>query len=222
MIDTVPTTESAPETSTEPTVFIIDDDDGVRATIEMIIGSAGLHTETYASAPNFLDGYRPTEAGCVVVDVRMPGMSGLELQHVLAERGIDLPVIVVTGYGDVDNAVRAMKAGAADFIQKPLNNEVLLDSVRSAIRRSLASAHDNIRTARTRSLLATLTPREREVLDGILAAEPNKRIAANLCIAEKTVEAHRARLMSKLEARNVVELLKAMMAASAQAQNRDA
>lgn len=140
MIDTAPTTEPTYKTSTDPTVFIVDDDDGVRATMEMVVGSVGLHTETYASAPHFLEGYRPTEAGCVVVDVRMPGMSGLELQLVLAERGIDLPVIVITGYGDIDSAVRAMKAGAADFIQKPFNHEVLLDSVRSAIRRSVASA----------------------------------------------------------------------------------
>ncbi len=213
MIDTEPTTEPISGLISEPTVFIIDDDDKVRETLAMLVGSAGLRTETYASAPQFLESYRPGEAGCVVVDVRMPGMSGLELQDVLAERAVELPVIVVTGCGDVDCAVKAMKAGAVDFIQKPFSNQVLLDSVRTAIERSLTTARENIRAAKTRILLATLTAREREVLDGILAGEPNKRIAAQLCIAEKTVEAHRARLMSKLEARNVVELLKAVIAA---------
>lgn len=214
MIDSEPTASA-------PTVFIIDDDDGVRATLQMLVGSAGLHTEAYASAPQFLADYRPPEAGCVVVDVRMPGMSGLDLQAVLAERAIDLPVIVVTGYGDVDSAVRAMKAGAVDYIQKPFSNQTLLDSVRSAIARSLTSTRDNMQAARTRTLLATLTPRERDVLDGILAGEPNKRIAAQLCIAEKTVEAHRARLMIKLEARNVVELLKSVIAARDPGVNRN-
>jgi FixJ family two-component response regulator len=200
---------------TPPTVFIIDDDDTIRGALETLVTSVGLRAETYASAPQFLAGYQPTDAGCMLVDVRLPGMSGLELQAALREREIDLPVIMISGYGEVSSAVRAMKAGALDFFQKPICSQILLEAVQRAVAHSQESSRANAEAEAMRGLLASLSPREHDVLDGVLAGEPNKRIAAKLGIAEKTVEAHRARLMTKLEARNIVELVKKVLLAAA-------
>lgn len=196
------------------TVFIIDDDDLVLGALEGLVASVGLKAETFGSAPQFLSGYEPTEAGCVLVDMRLPGMSGLELQAALRERQIDLPVIMISGYGDVSSAVRAMKAGAIDFFQKPINGQLLLEAIQRAVAASAASSRTQAEAEAVRALVASLSRRERDVLDGVLAGEPNKRIAAKLGIAEKTVEAHRARLMSKLEARNIVDLVKKVLLAS--------
>lgn len=201
---------------TPPTVFIIDDDDTIRGALKTLVTSVGLRAEAYASAPQFLDCYQPTEAGCMLVDVRLPGMSGLELQAALREREIDLPVIMMSGYGDVSSAVRAMKAGAVDYFQKPISSQILLEAVQRAVARSRESSRANAEAEATRSLLSSLSRREHDVLDGVLAGEPNKRIAAKLGIAEKTVEAHRARLMAKLEARNIVELVKKVLLAAAE------
>lgn len=200
--------------SISPTVFIIDDDNTVLSALESLVRSVGLRTEAYASAPTFLSGYQPTEAGCVLVDMRLPGMSGLELQAELRERQIDLPVIMMSGYGDVASAVRAMKAGAADFFQKPINSQILLEAIQRAVAASEARSQARAEAEAVRALLGSLSRRERDVLDGVLAGEPNKRIAAKLGIAEKTVEAHRARLMIKLEARNIVDLVKKVLTAS--------
>lgn len=199
---------------TQPTVYIIDDDDGVRSAFEALLSSVGLRAEAYQSAPHFLAGYQPTEAGCMLVDVRLPGISGLELQTLLRERDIDLPVIMISGHADVAIAVRAMKAGAVDFLQKPINSQTLIETVQRAIQDSIIIAQAQAQAERARKLLVGLSRRERDVLDGIVAGEPNKRIAARLRIAEKTVEAHRARLMIKLEAKNVVELLKTVLMSS--------
>lgn len=196
------------------TVFIIDDDDLVLGALEGLVASVGLKAETFGSAPQFLSGYEPTEAGCVLVDMRLPGMSGLELQAALRERQIDLPVIMISGYGDVSSAVRAMKAGAIDFFQKPINGQLLLEAIQRAVAASAASSRTQAEAEAVRALVASLSRRERDVLEGVLAGEPNKRIAAKLGIAEKTVEAHRARLMSKLEARNIVDLVKKVLLAS--------
>lgn len=195
-----------------PTVFIVDDDAAVRSALAALLGSVNLRTSTHGSAQHFLETYRPVRVGCLIVDVRLPGVSGLELQPLLHERGIDLPLIMISGHNDVASAVRAMKAGAIDFLQKPINAQVLIETVQRAVSESLAVADTRARTDRTRILLGALTRRERDVLDGIVGGEPNKRIAARLNIAEKTVEAHRARLMSKLEAKNVVDLVKTVLA----------
>lgn len=197
-----------------PTVFIIDDDDALLGALQTLMASVGLRAETYGSAPQFLTGYRPTEAGCVLVDMRLPGMSGLELQAALRDRQIGLPVIMMSGYGDVPSAVRAMKAGAVDFFQKPIDSQLLLETIQRAIAASEACSRARAEAEAIRVLLASLSRRERDVLEGVLAGEPNKRIAAKLGIAEKTVEAHRARLMAKLEARNIVELVKKVLLAS--------
>lgn len=196
------------------TVFIIDDDDLVLGALEGLVASVGLKVETFVSARQFLSGYAPTEAGCVLVDMRLPGMSGLELQAALRERQIGLPVIMISGYGDVSSAVRAMKAGAIDFFQKPVNGQLLLEAIQRAVAASAATSRAQAEAEAVRALVTSLSRRERDVLDGVLAGEPNKRIAAKLGIAEKTVEAHRARLMSKLEARNIVELVKKVLLAS--------
>lgn len=198
--------------SNAPTVFIIDDDVAVRHALEMLVGSVGLQAESFESAPDFLEAYQPTAAGCMIVDVRLPGVSGLELQGLLRDRAIDLPVIMISGHGDVASAVRAMKAGAVDFLQKPINAQVLIEAVQRAIQESLVVAEAHAGIERTRALLSSLSGRERDVLDGIVGGEPNKRIATRLNIAEKTVEAHRARLMAKLEVKNVVELMKTVLA----------
>jgi two-component system response regulator FixJ len=141
-------------------------------------------------------------------------MSGLELQAALPERQIDLPVIMMSGYGDVSSAVRAMKAGAADYFEKPIKGQILLEAIQRAVACSEANSRVHAEAEAVRALLASLSKRERDVLDGVLAGEPNKRIAGKLGIAEKTVEAHRARLMAKLEARNIVELVKKVLLAA--------
>jgi FixJ family two-component response regulator len=203
-----------PMSPTPATVFIVDDDDMVLGALEALVASVGLRAETYLSARQFLSGYEPTREGCVIVDMRLPGMSGLELQAALRDREIDLPVIVISGYGDVSSAVRAMKAGAVDFFQKPVDGQLLLEAIQRAVAAGAARSSANAEAEAVRSLLAGLSRRERDVLDGVLSGEPNKRIAVRLGIAEKTVEAHRARLMSKLEARNIVELVKKVLLVS--------
>jgi len=191
----------------EPTVFIVDDDDAVRRFLTGLIRSIDLDVEAYASAQDFLDAYRPGRPGCLLLDVRMPGMSGLELQRELAERAIDLQVVILTGHGNVPVAVQAMKAGAVDFIEKPFNNELLLDRIQRAVAQSRRS--DSEREAHGEALrrLATLTPRERQVFDLVVGGETNKRIAHGLAISDKTVEIHRAKVMRKMHASSLAALV---------------
>src|SRR3546814_102104 len=170
-------------------------------------------SDLFASARAFLDDYNADEEGCVVVDVRMPGMSGLELQRKLAETTGHLPVIIITGHGDIHMAVDAMKAGAFDFIEKPFDDQLLLDLVQKAVEQSLAASQDHaLREGRARRR-DRLTPREHEVLALVMLGEPNKRIALTLGICEKTVEAHRAKVMEKTQARSIAELIKMVIAA---------
>lgn len=191
----------------EPTVFIVDDDDAVRRFLTGLIRSIDLKVEAYASAQDFLDAYRPGRPGCLLLDVRMPGMSGLELQRELAERAIALQVVILTGHGNVPVAVQAMKAGAVDFIEKPFNNELLLDRIQRAVAQSLRS--DSAREARDETLrrLDTLTRRERQVFELVVGGETNKSIAHRLAISGKTVEIHRARVMRKMRARSLAALV---------------
>mgnify|MGYP000695651236 CR=1 FL=1 len=198
----------------DKTIFIVDDDKAVRDSLSWLISSVGLHVETFGSAQDFLDVYDPTRPGCLLVDVRMPGMSGLELQKRLAENPHCLPVIVVTGHGDVQMAVRAMKDGAFDFIEKPYNDQILLDLVQKAVRecerrRTQVTSHQEIQ-----ELVDTLTPRERQVRDMIVAGNTNKQIAYALDISEKTVEAHRAKVMEKLQASSLADLIRKSLIAS--------
>lgn len=180
------------------TVFVVDDDDAVRRAIKMLIESAGMHAETFASADEFLANYDPAQPGCLILDVRMPGMSGLSLQDRLLARKISIPVIMVTGHGDVAMAVGAVKKGAIDFLQKPFDDEVLLQRVRQAVDVDAQGRATQARNASFQARLARLTPREQEVLDMLLAGKGNKEIALNLGLSRKTVDIHRSHVMMKL------------------------
>ena len=191
----------------EQTVFIVDDDAAVRDSIQELVESVGLRAESHSSGQAFLASYQPQRSGCLVLDVRMAGMSGLVLQEKLNELGARIPVIIITGHGDVPMAVRALKAGAVDFVQKPYRDQLLLDSINNALtvdtiaRRSLDESQKHDRQ------LATLTKREQEVLDKLLAGKVSKQIARELGISTRTVEVHRQNLLRKLGVRSVKELL---------------
>ena len=191
----------------EQTVFIVDDDAAVCDSIQELVESVGLRAETYASGQAFLDHYQLERSGCLVLDVRMAEMSGLVLQEKLNALGAGIPVIIITGHADVPMAVHALKAGAIDFVQKPYRNQLLLDSINSALamdaisRRSLDESQNHDRQ------LATLTKREQEVLDKLLAGSISKQIARELGISTRTVEAHRQNLLRKLGVGSVKELM---------------
>ncbi|NNG05022.1 MAG: response regulator transcription factor [Inquilinus sp.] len=192
-----------------PAVFIVDDDSAVRESLSFLFASVDLDVEAFESADAFLASVGPDRAGCVVTDVRMPGLSGLDLQRLMAQRGVSLPIIVITGHGDVRMAVRAMKEGAIDFVEKPFNGQEVLDLVQRTLSgqdsRGNNGTFANVDDWRR---LQTLTPRERQVLDQVVAGEPNKRIAFTLGISEKTVEFHRANIMAKMEARSAADLIR--------------
>ncbi|MBI2586683.1 MAG: response regulator transcription factor [Rhodospirillales bacterium] len=192
----------------EKTVYVVDDNAAVRRFLSGLIRSVGLRVETYATAQEFLDAYEAGSPGCLLLDIRMPGMSGLELQAELERREIDLPVIILTGHGDVKVAVHAMKAGAIDFIEKPFNNELLLHGLQKAIADSLRSGGARLRRQEILQRVETLTNRERQVLDIVAAGETNKGVARRLGISEKTVEIHRAKVMEKMQAKSLAELVK--------------
>ena len=195
----------------EPTVFIVDDDQAVARSLRWLIESVQLKVETFASAQAFLDGYATTKPGGLVLDVRMPGMSGIELQERLTVQRIRVPIIFITGHGDVQMAVRAVQAGAFDFIEKPFNDQDLLDRIQRAISfDSEQRARDSLR-ARLSALLASLTPREREVLNLVVEGMSNKAVANTLGLSAKTVEVHRAKVMEKMHARSVADLVKMAM-----------
>jgi two-component system response regulator FixJ len=192
----------------ETTVFIVDDDEAVRDSLAFLMQSVGLGTECYDSADSFLQAGVSQRAGCLLLDIRMPGMSGLELQWVLAERGIRLPVIFISGHADVPMAVRALKAGAFDFVEKPFNDQLLLDSVQRAIEADRQRRQSEAQLGEWRALMATLTPREREVMELVVDGAANKVIGAALGVSLKTVEAHRARVMDKLKADSISHLVR--------------
>ncbi len=198
----------------ELTVHVVDDDAAIRDALRLLLKSSGMRVETHASAEQFLGACRPPVSGCLLVDVRMPGMSGLELQEALAARGIRLPVIVITGHGDVAMAVRAMKAGAVDFIEKPFDNAALLECLRNALARAANAHQHEMKSAEVAAHLALLTQREREVMQLLIAGKSNKVIAADLAISARTVEVHRARIMEKLKARSLADVVRIALAAA--------
>jgi two-component system response regulator FixJ len=202
---------------TDATVFVVDDDQAVRDSLQQLLQAVGLRVQTYASARDFLLAYRPDTPGCLVLDIRMPGMGGLDLQAQLVEQGVQLPIIFLTGHGDVPAAVRALKAGAMDFLQKPVNSQSLLDLVQQAIRRDGEARAQSAEKSEVVRRLATLTPREREVLDRMVAGKANKVIAVELAISERTVEFHRGKIMKKMCARSLAELVN--MVSMRQAEN---
>ncbi len=202
--------------ASEPTVFIVDDDEGVREAVSLLMESIGLAAESYPSAQAYLDAFDATRPGCLVLDVRMRGMSGLDLQQRLAGEPLHPPIIIVTGHGDVPMAVRAVQAGAVDFIEKPFNDQVLLDAVHRALQRDAEVRGQAMRLADIKDRLQRLTPREREILDLIVAGRRNKVIAADLGISQSTVEAHRAKVMEKLDARSLSDLMRMVLLVSAE------
>jgi two-component system response regulator FixJ len=195
----------------EPTVFIVDDDQAVARSLRWLIESVQLRVETFASAQAFLDGYAAAKPGCLVLDVRMPGMSGIELQERLTVQRIRIPIIFITGHGDVQMAVRAVQAGAFDFIEKPFNDQDLLDRIQRAIAVDSERRGRDSQRARLSALFASLTPREREVMDLVVEGMSNKAVANTLGLSAKTVEVHRAKVMEKMNARSVSDLVKMSM-----------
>lgn len=191
----------------EATVFVVDDDGSMRQGLTRLLRSAGWNVETFASAREFLERAPFSGAGCVVLDVRMPEMTGPELHDRMHERGLSLPVIFLTGHGDVPTSVQAMKRGAVDFLLKPVDEEVLFQTIARAVERhSTEQARQSERQAIV-AHLARLSAREREVLEGVIRGHLNKQIASALGISEKTVKVHRGRVMEKMEARSVAELV---------------
>jgi len=192
----------------EPTVFVVDDDIAVRDMLKWLLISVGLKVEAYDSAKAFLDGYTDNRPGCLLLDVRMPGMSGLQLQSHLQAQGIDIPTIFISGHGDVQMAVHAMKEGAIDFIEKPFNNQTVIDTVQSAINRVTASLSEETERAQKEAVLRKLTERERQVLDGVVSGKTNKQIANEYELSEKTIEMHRSKLMRKLGVSTMAHLVR--------------
>ena len=192
----------------EPAVFVVDDDPAVRTSMAFLVKTVGLQVETFASAADFLDELDPDRPGCIVLDIRMPGMSGLDLQDELGLREIDLPIIIVTGYGDVSMAVRAMKTGAVEFLEKPVAEQVLLDQIQRAVAHSLERHRLRLARRKIAERRNTLTPREDEVMRLVVAGLSNREIANRLAVSPKTVESHRAKIMHKMEAESLAHLVR--------------
>lgn len=190
------------------TVHIVDDDQAIRQSVGFLLRKAGYPVETYPDGTHFLKAVTRATPGCVLLDVRMPDIDGLGVQATLAQRGIALPVIMLTGHGDVVLAVRAIKAGAEEFLEKPFERGVLIAAIEAALARAARNGRDEVAAADATIRLAALTPRERDVLDGMILGRPNKLIAFDLAIATRTVEVHRANLMEKLSARSLSDVLR--------------
>ena len=207
--NSTPDTSIADTTLVEPAIlYVVDDDDAVRAALGRLLSAGGYRVAAFQSAETFLVQHDPHAHGCIVLDVAMPGLDGLALQQLLAERGSHMPVIFLTGRADVPMTVRAMKRGAFDFLTKPVDGDELFPAVARALERDLALRRADAARAATESRLSTLTAREREVLTHVMAGRLNKQIAADLGTAEKTVKVHRARGMEKMHVRSVAELVR--------------
>ena len=191
-----------------PTVFIVDDDPDVRDSLSRLVRAAGFEVECFESADTFLAAWREERPGCLVTDIRMPGMTGLELQERIRSEGSSIPTIVLTGHGDVPGAVRALKGGALDFLQKPYEPDVLLVRIAEALEKDARTREARERAAEIEARLSQLTPREREVMSLVVEGKANKVIAIDLGISERTVELHRGRVMHKLGARSVPDLIR--------------
>lgn len=190
------------------TVFIVDDDKAVRDSLTDLMDSVGIKGQSYATASDFLSNYSAERLGCLVLDIRMPGMSGLELQQELNRREAMLPIILITGHGDVPMAVQAMRNGALDFIQKPFHNQALLDIINLALQGCDKQQNNQQQTRSVKEHIRKLTPRERQVMQMVVNGKANKVIAMDLELSQRTVEAHRANVMKKLEARSVADLVR--------------
>lgn len=191
-----------------PLVHIVDDDSAVRESLSMLIESVGLRAAAYASPTEFLSTYTHEDLACLVLDIRMPEMSGLSLHRILKDRQIDIPVIFITGHGDVPIAVAAMKEGAVDFVEKPIHQQTLLDTIQRAINLSRENYQSRQEKASVQSLLLKLTEREREIFDMLMEGTPNKVIASRLSLSTRTIEVHRSNVFDKLGARSLAEMVR--------------
>ena len=189
-----------------PTVFIVDDDPAVLKSLSRLLRSARLDVGTFSSPREFLERHDPSAPGCLVLDVAMPGLNGLELQEALSAKGSELPIIFLTGHGDIPMSVQAMKRGAVDFLTKPVNDEDLLKAVYVAIEKDRLQRQTRAEATEIQQRLATLTPREREVMEHVISGQLNKQTAADLGTVEKTIKVHRARVMEKMKVQSVAEL----------------
>jgi FixJ family two-component response regulator len=190
------------------TVFVVDDDPSMRRSLDSLLRSVGLEVRLFSSAPEFLQASRADGPGCLVLDVRLPGMSGLAFQQELARAGVALPIIFITGHGDVSMSVRAMKAGAAEFLTKPFDDQVLLDAVHAAIERDRARHQDEAGLADLRARYDGLTERERQVMGHVVAGSVNKRIADQLGLSVVTIKVHRGQVMRKMQANSLADLVR--------------
>lgn len=195
----------------QPVVYIVDDDEQVRQAIQMLMESVGLAVQTYTSAQQYLDSFTPDQQGCLVLDVRMLGMSGLELQNRLQSEPNHPPIVMISGHGDVPMAVHALQKGAVDFLEKPFHDQALLDSVHRAIEQDARKRGQSSKIAEIEQRVDRLTPREYEVMQRVIAGERNKVIAIDMNISQSTVEAHRAKVMEKMEAKTLSELMRMMI-----------
>ncbi len=203
----------ATQSSQTPTVFIVDDDAAIRFAMQALMDSVNLKHEIFESGDDFLEKVTEQRPGCLVLDIRMPGLGGLELQEELIKRGNTLPIIFITGHGDVPMAVEAMQKGAVDFIQKPFRDQELLDRIREALATDEERREEQQQHAEVNERLGRLTNREREVFDLVVTGKPNKVIAYELGVSQRTVEIHRARVMEKMQARSLADLVKMHMTA---------
>lgn len=199
----------------EATIYVVDDDPAVRHSVTRLLESVGRRVVSFASAPEFLDQYDPDQLACLVLDLRLPGVSGLELQRTLRERSVNMPVVFLTGFGDVPMAVQAMRAGAIDVIEKPFRHQALLDRVQEAVAVACEQDRERTRQADIRERFSVLTPREREVMDLVVDGKANKEIAVALDVSLKTVEFHRTNVMKKLGVDGVARLVRLVLSSRA-------
>jgi FixJ family two-component response regulator len=202
-------TEAGAATVAErPVVFLVDDDASVREAVGDLLTSVGLDVQAFGSIQEFMQSWRPEAPGCIVLDVRLPGTSGLEFQRGLAESGIRLPIIFISGHGDIDMSVRAMKLGAVEFLTKPLREQELLDAIQVAVERDRVRRREDSAVAELRARFGSLTVREREVFALVVTGRPNKQIAAELDLSEMTVKVHRSQITRKMQAKSIVALVR--------------
>ena len=199
---------TAPMQSAAPIVFVVDDDISVRESLELLIQNEGWQSKTFASAQEFLDYRRAVVPSCLILDISLPGLNGLELQKKVAVEGAEIPIIFITGHGDIPKTVQAMKGGAVEFLTKPFNDEVLLTAIRQALERSRIAIAHKVELQELRDRYASLTPRERQVMALVVSGLLNKQVGGELGIAEKTVKAHRGQVMQKMKANSIADLVK--------------